>query len=118
MRGIHRQIDGAGLVVSEERTGPRFSAVGGLEHASLGTGTVRIAQCRDVHDVWVGRMHTYPRDRERLLEADVGEGLAAIGGLVDTISLDDVAAEFRFTHPDIHDVRIRLGYGHRTDRRR
>src|SRR5690606_37497364 len=55
-------------------------------------------------------------DRHRLLEAHVRPGAAAVGGLVDAVALDDVAAQLRLAHADVHDIGVRLGNGDGADR--
>jgi hypothetical protein len=76
MRGVHREIHGARLVVSEKRFRPGLAAVGRLENATLGIGPVRISQSGDIDDVWIRRVDPDAGDCQRLLESDVRECLA------------------------------------------
>ena len=55
-------------------------------------------------------------DGQRLLEPDVRPGLAGVGRLVDAVALEHVAAQLGLAHPDVDDVRVRLGDGDRADR--
>ena len=40
----------------------------------------------------------------------MGPGLAAIGSLVDAVALHDIAAQLRFTHPDVHHIGVGGSY--------
>ena len=62
-------------------------------------------------------MDADPRDRLRLLQADVRPRLAGVGGLVDAVALDDVAAQLGLAHPGVDDVGIRRRDRDGADRR-
>ena len=115
---IDRQVHAAGLFVAEQRAAPGLAAVGRLEDAALRMLVVDLAEHRRVDDVAVGRVHAEARDRLRIAEIrQVIPLLAAVGGLVDAVALDDVAAQLRFTAADVDDVGIRLAHGQRANRR-
>ena len=48
-------------------------------------------------------------------EAEVGPGLALVGGLVDAVAVGDVAAKGGFTHAHVDDVGVGLGDGYSAD---
>ena len=113
---IDRDIRGAGLRVLEQHLLPRRAAVGALEDAALVARHAVLAEVGDEHDVGIRRMDADFRDRVGVGEADVGPGLARVGRLVDAVAGHDVAADARFTHPDVHRVGVRLGDSDRPDR--
>ena len=65
---------------------PRGAAVGGLEYASAADRAVDIADGRHPHDVRILGMEDDPADVEGVLQSDVLERDAAVGGLIDTIA--------------------------------
>ena len=73
---------------------------------------------RDVHDVGALRIDDDARDRLRLAETHVREGLAAVRGLVDAVAERRRLSIVRLTRADPHDVGIRLINGDVADRRR
>src|SRR5262249_17074463 len=65
---------------------PGLAAVGGLVEAAVGAVRPELARHAGVDDVAVLRMDENPHDALGLLEAHVGPGLAAVGGLVDAVA--------------------------------
>ena len=111
------EIDGAGLLVAEERRAPTS-----CRRRSTGTRRVRDSARTDLPALRrrrcrVGWVDSDARDGVGLFESRVRPRLAAVDRLVDAVALDDVAAQLRLAHPDVHDVGIRLGDGDRTNRR-
>ena len=78
VRGIHREIDGAGVVVLEEHFAPGRAAVGRLEHAAFGVRPVLMAERRDVDDVRIVRIDDDFPDLPRIVETDVRPRFAAV----------------------------------------
>ena len=64
----------------------------------------------DVNDIRICRMNSHPRDDLGLGETHVRPGLPGIDGFVNPIALHDVAAQARFAHADVNDVRVRFGH--------
>ncbi len=114
---IHRQVCGASLLVPEEHVLPALAAIDRFEDAAFRARTVGIAQHGRVDDVRVGGVDAQPADDHASRQADVRPGATGICGLVDAVSLDDVAAQLDFAHAGIHHVRLRFGDGDRADRR-
>src|SRR5690606_4534122 len=56
-------------------------------------------------------------DRAGVLEPEVLPGAAAVGRLVDAVTLHHVPAELDLAHPYVDDVGIRLAHGDGADRR-
>src|SRR5262245_34433592 len=90
--GTHRQIDDARLVIDMKNAVPRLAAVGRLEKSALWMRAIKPAERADIDDIRVLRMDDYLADLERLLEAHVFPRLAAVGRLVDTVSIGNGVA--------------------------
>jgi hypothetical protein len=58
-----------------------------------------------------------PRNRLGLLQAHMRPRLAGVGGFINAVALNDVAAQLRFSHPGVHDVGVRARNLERADRR-
>ena len=114
---IDDQLVGAGLVVPEQDPVPRLPAILRSVDAALRIRRRVMAERRHVHEVRVRRIDPDLGDDLRLGEADVRPRLAAVGGLVGTAALNDVAADVRFTRADVDDVGVRGGDGDGADRR-
>src|SRR5262245_31551682 len=71
---------------------------------------------RDVHHVGIRRVNADAADLARVWQADVGPGFSGVDRLIDAIAGRQIAAQARLAHADVHDVRIRLRDGDRTDR--
>src|SRR5262249_42343947 len=114
---IHRDARAAGRQVralQDER--PGLAAVGGLVEAAVGAVRPELARHAGVDDVAVLRMDENPHDALGLLEAHVGPGLAAVGGLVDAVADRDRVPGPRLAGADPHRLRVRRVDGDRADR--
>src|SRR4029079_17356324 len=119
--GIHARLDGAGPAVVGQVAGqlrPRLAAVDGLEEPAIADLAPDVAGGRDVDDVGIGRVHDHRPDRVGVLEAHVGEGLAAVGRLVDAVAPRRGVAAALFAGADPDDVGIFLEDRDVADRRR
>src|SRR5215211_6359707 len=92
---------------------PTLAAIGRAEDAALGVRPPDVPERRDVDEVGVLRVDADAGDVAGVGEAAVRPGLAAIGGLVDTVAVRDVAANRRLAHPDVDHIRVALGDGNR-----
>src|SRR5919106_5256493 len=89
---VDDEVGRAGLGVAVEDALPALAAVRGAEHAPLGIAPERMPHGSHVHSPAVARVDADARDRLRVLQPEVGPGLAAVGGPVDAVALDDVLA--------------------------
>ena len=90
---VQRDVDGAGGVVDEQRLRPRLAAVDGPVDATRPVRTEGVTDRGDVRDVGVGRMDADRADLLRVVEAEVGPGVAAVGGAVDAVAVGEVLAQ-------------------------
>ena len=75
-----------------------------------------VAKGSHVHKVRVLGMDPDPGHVARVRQADVLPGLAAVGGLVDSVAVGDVVADAALAGPYVDHIGVGVGYGHRTDR--
>ncbi len=115
VRGVHANVDDAGLVVEVPDSFPGLAAVDGLVQAALLAGAVQPAEGADVDDVGVGGMNDDLADLERLLEAHVAPGLAAVGGLVDAVAVGNRVARVVLAGADPDDIAVRRRHAHVAD---
>jgi len=66
------------------------AAVGGFIDAALEIGPVGVAESADIDRVRVMRIDEDAPDLEGIIEANLGPGLAAVGGLVDTFARGEI----------------------------
>ena len=104
---IHRQVDRAAAVVAIEHLLPGLAAILRAIHASIRVWPIRMPEHRRIDEIRIGRVHTNLADHFGVAKADVRPRLAGIGGLVNAVALNDVAAEARLPHADVDDVRVR-----------
>ena len=104
--GVHGQVHGPGVLAAEQDTLPVGSAVFRAEHAPLVVGAVGVPQGCHVHQVGIGGMHPHPGDVPGVGQADVGPGLAAVGGTVHPVPVGHVPADAGFPHAGIDDVGV------------
>src|SRR5581483_3626093 len=89
--------------------------VHGLEEAALLVGPVEATQGADVNNIGIFGMDSDAADLERLLEPHVLPSLAAVGGLVNSISIGDGVTRVRFAGADPNDIAIRGRHAHISD---
>ena len=117
--GVHRiedDVGEAGVVVDELDVVPGLAAVGRLVDAAFRVRAEEMAERRDVDRVGVLRIDDDARDRLRLFQPDVGEGLAAVGRLVDAVAERRGLAVVRLAGADVDDVRVARMDGDVADR--
>ena len=66
--------------------------------------------------VGIVRVHNHPGDRLSLPEADISEGISAIGRLVDSCPKRRTLTVISLAGPNVYDVRIGRRYRYRPDR--
>jgi hypothetical protein len=71
VRWIHNEVGRTGVVVHEEHVVPGASAVARFQHSALRVGTEELADCGDIDDVRISRMHDDAVDALRLTQAHV-----------------------------------------------
>ena len=81
--GVADEVDGAGLVVHEQRPLPGRAAVRRAVDAALGVGRVEVTDGRDRRHVRVGWVEEDATDVVRLLQPEVRPRRAAVGAPVD-----------------------------------
>ena len=92
MRGIRRQVHGAGRVIHRERVLPVLSPVGGEIDAPLGVGTKHVPQGPDQHPIGIAGIDEDSPDMPRGGEPDLGPRLAAVRRAVHAFPCHDVVA--------------------------
>ena len=113
---LEGEVDRSGVVVLAEHLLPAPAAVAGAEHAALRVGAVGVPQRRRVDDVRIARIDQHAPDLLRVGEADMGPGLAAVGGLVHAVPLGDVGAHVGLAAPDVDHPWVGGRDGQRADR--
>ncbi len=116
VRGVDRQVAGAGLLVDVEDLLPGLPAVRGLEDAALRVLPPLAPQGGDPGDVGIGRMEDDAGDVLGAVEPHVGPGLAGVERAVDAVADRGAVAQVPLAgaHPD--DVRVPLEDGDGADR--
>src|SRR6266853_2460554 len=103
---IERAINGARFVVLVKNLVPGCAAVGGAIDTTLRVRAIGMAERGDQNMVRIARIDPNSRDVLRLLQSDVLPGFAAVGGLVDSIAVGDVAAQAGLAGANVDHVRI------------
>ncbi len=114
---VHHDVDEAGVVVDELRVRPGLAAIAGLVEAAFRVGPEEVPDRGDVDDVRILGVDDHAADRLGFLQADILEGLAGVGGLVDPGAERRALAVVGLPGADIQDVGIRLRQGEGADRR-
>ena len=118
---IHARLDRARPSVVRQVAGqlrPRLAAVDRLEESAVADLAPDVPRGRDVDDVRIGRVHDDGSDRVGVLQPHVGEGLSAVGRLVDAVAPRRGVASALFAGADPDDVGILLEDRDVADRRR
>ena len=84
--------------------------------AAIGIGVIDMAESGDVNAIGVGRVDHNASDLARGFEADMGPGLARVGGFEHADAIGVLAADIGLAGADVDDVRIRRGHGDGADR--
>ena len=114
---VERDVGGAGVRVRVEDLLPRLPAVARAIDAALGVGAEGLAEHGRVGDVGVCRVDDHRADLAVLLP-HVLPRLPGVRGLVDAVSLPDVAADVGLARADVDDVRVGRRHRDRADRAR
>ncbi len=107
---VHVQVGAARVVVDRQNVIPGRAAVPRAEDAALGVGSPLVTQRADIGDVGVLRMHADALDALRVVEADVGPGLAAVGRAPDAQSVRNGVTRVALAGAEIEDVVVRRGH--------
>src|SRR5262249_57248680 len=90
--GVEADVRGAGVLVLVQHLLPGPTAVGRAVDAAFGVGAEGVAEDGGEGDIGVGGVDDHRADLAVLLP-DALPRLAGVGGPVDAVALDDVAAE-------------------------
>ncbi len=90
----------------EENAFPVLAAILAAEDSAVFTRPERIADHRHIDQVRVGRMDANPGNIPGFLQTDMAPGLAAVRGLVGTVTPGNTVAQLRLARADIDDIRI------------
>src|SRR5690606_22354397 len=103
---VHRQVGGAGALVAVQHQLPILAAVGRAVNAARRVRAIDVPEGGHVDGLGILRVDSHAGDVARVLQAQVGPGVAAVVGAVDAIPGDDVAADAGLAHPDVDDVAV------------
>jgi hypothetical protein len=115
---IERDVVRARALAPEEHVLPMASAIARAEDPPLLGRAPRVAQCRDIHEIRIPRMHDDASDVSRIAQPDIGPGLAAVARPVDAVSVRDVVADAGLARSGVDDVGIGRGDREGTHSRR
>jgi hypothetical protein len=91
----------------------RFTIKSIHKSVSRKVGIIREASARRLAEASRSFFIADAGDRHPAFQSDVSPGLARACRFVDSIDLDDIAAQFGLSHPDVYDVGIRRRHGDR-----
>ena len=114
---VHDDVGGAGVLVHEENALPVFAAVFGAIDAALLLRAVGVTKRCDQNVVGVGGVDDDASDAPGLVEPHMLPGFARVGGAIDAVANDNVAADERFAGSDPDYIRIRGSDRQRADGR-
>src|ERR1039457_3144881 len=106
---IKRDIDRAGALVLVQDSGPNTPTVEAAKYAAFFVRPERMSKRRDQHNVRVLGVYDHRANVSRIPQPQVLPGAARVDGLVNTVSVRDVAAGAGFAGADVHDIVIRVG---------
>ena len=104
--GMQDEVGRARVVVHAQHVAPGAAPVDGLEYAAFGVGPEEATVRRDPRHVGIARVRDHARDRLRLAQPRVREGLAAVGGLVDPVAERRTLPVVGLAGAHPHDVRV------------
>ena len=84
--------------------------------AAIGVGSVDVAERRDIDAIGIRRVDHHASDLARGFEADVGPGLAGVGGFVHADAVGVLAADIGLAGADVDDIGIRRRHRDGADR--
>ena len=116
--GGELEVGRAGAVRDEEDVLPARAPVAAAVDAPLGVRREGVADGGHVDEVGVVGVDEDRAAVAGALQPDVPPGLARVGGLVDPVADDDVAAQAVGAGRNVDDVRVRIGHPDRADRPR
>ncbi len=111
----HGEIGGADFRSAIQNFSPGVAAIGRAENAAFVIWAVGVAESGDEHGIRVFRIDDDPADLTRVLQADVGPGLAAIGGFVNAVAAREIRANIRFARAGVENVWVRWRDFERSD---
>src|SRR5262249_27740834 len=100
---VEREVDRAGASALVEHPLPGTPAVARAVDPALLVRAPGVAECRDVHDVRVGRVDAHAADVAGVGQAEVAPGLPAVVGAVDAVAVRDVAPDRRLARAGVDD---------------
>ena len=112
---VYCEVCRAGVLALVQDVFPVLAAVNGPEHAALEVRAEGVTERADVNDVGVGRVNPDAGDVAGVLESEVLPGSSSVVGPVHAISVADVEADARLAHASVHDRRVGVRHGDRTD---
>ena len=113
---VHQDLVGAGVFVLVEHLLERAAAVGGAEHATLGVGTIRVAERSHEHAVGIDRVHRDRCNHLRVAQPEMQPRLALVRGLVEAVANCQVGADDAGARADVDDLGIRRRDGNGANR--
>ena len=117
MLAIECESRAPGVLVDEQHAIPFYAAVFRAIHAALLLRPRRAAECADVHEIRIRRMHDDLADASHFFEADVLPRRAGVGRFVDAVAHHvRVADRPRFAGTGPHDARVGWRNGQCADR--
>ena len=106
IRRIDLDVGAAGVFVLRNNFLPVLAAIGRTVKAALFAGTVRVAEDGGENPVWIARIDGERGDLLAVAKAEMGPGLARVGGFVDAVADGEIGAMQSFAAGDINDVGI------------
>src|SRR5947209_11366218 len=88
--GIHGKINSSRSIAAEQDLLPGCAAIPRAIDAAFCIRTMGVSKCRDIHQVGISRVDTYPGNVTRIFQSQVLPGCAAVNRFIDSISMRDV----------------------------
>ena len=98
---VHHQTDCSRVVVHEQYFRPGFTAVCGLENATVGIGGEHMPQASDINNVWVLWIDEDCADRVRVAQAGILPRFAGVGRFEESVARNNRVADVRFAGADV-----------------
>ena len=114
--GRKANVVGAGVLILVQHSLERLTAVGRPEHPPLAARPVGVTQGRHEQPVRVGRIDLDHGDHLGFPKAQVGPGLAGIGGFVHPVAGGQIRPDDAGPRPDIDHVGVGRRHRNRADR--
>src|ERR1700722_11044991 len=113
---VDHNIHNAGVLIDEKDFAPGISAVGRLIQSAFRVRSPEMPERCHINGFRVRRIDHNSTDALRLFKPNVRPTLAAVHGLIDTVSPGGTLAIVRFTGADPHDGGIGRRNRNRSDR--